>query len=279
MDRDVEEMLLVDIPDTVLKSIMESIAHYTIGFLRIERGYRGNNLILLGSGTLVTVNGIHAILTAHHVIEVLPDNGELGLVYSARRNYLTITAESLRYLKIDRGPIDAEGPDLGAVILPPSLVADLRAVKSFHNLDLRRMEQLTGPPAVSKGLWIVQGFIAERTIEELDFERRVKTVRFFELSSSGGAYQYATSAYDYFRVPIEYKSHGSIPESYGGTSGGGLWHVALMKGRSGGEIAHAVPVLSAFYQEAIDAQRSALKCHGRRSVYEIAYEAIRTTGN
>jgi hypothetical protein len=269
------DLPLWDISHTVLKSIMHRVGDYTVGFLRIEKGQRGKDLILLGSGTLVTVQGIHAILTAHHVVEVLPTDGELGLVYSTV-THATVATDGLRYLKIDRGNLDSEGPDLGAVILPPNIVAMLSGRKSFHNLDRNKTKMLTDPPAIADGLWIVQGFIGTLTREELDFERRVKRVIFLELNCSGlVSRQYVVGDYDYFDYPLEF-SRGSQPRDYGGTSGGGLWQVRLEKGVDG-EIKPAnVPILSsvAFYQGPIESNQSVLKCHGRRSV-AVAYEAIR----
>ena len=257
---------------------MHSVANYTVGFLRIEKGQRGKDLVLLGSGTLVTVNGIHAILTAHHVVEILPTTGELGLVYSETLTHATFATDGLRYLKIDRGKVDSEGPDLGAVLLPPNIVALLSAKKSFHNLDRKRIELLAQPPAIADGLWIVQGFIGTLTKEEFDLEHRIKTVRFFELSSSGIVRnECVIGEHDYFDYPMKFSNRDSQPRDYGGTSGGGLWHVRLEKKGSDGEVTPAiVPILSgvAFYQEAIESDQSMLKCHGRRSVYDVAYEVI-----
>jgi len=272
------DLPLSSVSDAVLESIMHSVANYTVGFLRIEKGQRGKDLSLLGSGTLVTVNGIHAILTAHHVVEILPTSGELGFVYSETLTHATFQTEGLRYIRIDRGKIDSEGPDLGAVILPPNIVSMLSAKKSFHNLDRNRTKLLTQPPAVADGLWIVQGFIGKLTKEEFDSDRRIKTVRFFELSSSGLVRnECVIGKYDYFDYPMKFSSRASQPRDYGGTSGGGLWQVRLEKKSSDGEVKPAnVPILSgvAFYQEAIESDQSMLKCHGRRSVYDVAYEVI-----
>jgi hypothetical protein len=268
------------ISDTVLKSIMHRVGDYTVGFLRIEKEQRGKDLILLGSGTLVTVQGIHAILTAHHVVEVLPADGELGLVYSTV-THATVATDGLRYLKIDRGNRDSEGPDLGAVILPPNIVAMLSGRKSFHNLDRNRTKMLTDPPAIADGLWIVQGFIGKLTKEELDFQRRVKRVIFLELSSSGlVSREYVVGDHDYFDYPLEFSRASSKPRNYGGTSGGGLWQVRLEKKGPNAELTPAnVPILSgvAFCQGPVESNQSALKCHGRRSVYDAAYEAISQT--
>jgi len=273
----VEKLPLSSIPDTVLEAIMRTIANYTVGLLRIENGEHGKNLILVGSGTLITVNGIHAILTAHHVVEALPAIGELGLAYSQRLSYGVISTNGLQYIRIARGTVDSEGPDLGAIILFPPIASSLAANKSFHNLDRSRTMLLSDPPPVGDGMWVVQGFIAERTKEKLDFEQRKKVVRFFELSSSGSVKPYTIGDYDYFEVPIKYSSHRAIPKSYGGTSGGGLWQVRLKRKGSEGEIIpDTVPILSgvAFYQEGIESEQSALRCHGRRSVYGTAYETI-----
>jgi hypothetical protein len=277
MSPKVEELPISSIPDVVLEKAMRIIANYTVGLIRIDDDKHGKNLTLLGSGTLVTANGKHAILTAHHVVEILPTSGDVGLVYSERLTHGVISTDGLRYIKIARGAVDSEGPDLGAVILSPALASGLAALKSFHNLDRNRTMLLTDPPPLTAGLWVVQGFIAERTTEELDFEQHIKTVRFFQLSSSGTVKPYATGEYDYFELPIKYSTRASIPESYGGTSGGGLWQVRLERKASGGEITPAtVPILSgvAFYQDGVECDRSALRCHGRRSAYETAYEAI-----
>lgn len=277
MSRKVEELPISSIPNTVDQACMRALAHYTVGFIRIQSGKHGKDLTLLGSGTLVTANGKHAILTAHHVVEILPTKGVLGLVYSERLSYGTVSTDGLRYLKIARGTVDSEGPDLGAVILTPNIASSLGASKSFHNLDRNRSMMLTEPPAIVAGLWIVQGFIAERTQEELNFEERRKLVRFFELSSSSTARPYTVGDYDYFEVPIKYSVHASIPISYGGASGGGLWQVPLERKRSTGEIVPAiVPLLSgvAFYQDGTEAGLSAIRCHGRRSVYQTVYDII-----
>ena len=199
-------------------------------------------------------------------------------MYSEKLTHATVATDGLRYLKIDRGNLDSEGPDLGAIILPPNIVSMLSATKSFHNLDRNRTKMLTQPPAIADGLWIVQGFIAKFTKEEFDFERRIKTVRFFELSSSGlVSREYVVGKYDYFDYPMKFSDRASQPRDYGGTSGGGLWQVRLEKKSPNRDVEPAVvPDLSgvAFYQGVIEADRSMLKCHGRRSVYEVAYEAI-----
>jgi len=275
----VEDLVIKNIPDSVRRSILYTVANFTVGFLRIEDTPRGKNLALLGSGTLVTVNSIHAILTAHHVLKELPRSGGLGLILSERSAAPTISTDGLRYLAIARGPVDSEGPDLGAVILSSTIASELRAKQSFHNLDIQREGLLNEPPDIKDGLWIVQGFIGERTQEQLGVDGYEKTVAFHELSSSGMVDSgYTVGNHDYFLLRVSYRGGSTMPRDFGGASGGGLWQVRLVKRKSDAEITHKRPILSgvAFYQEPIQSEETAIKCHGRRSVYEVAYEAIRS---
>lgn len=281
MNQKVEDLPLKEIPDAILNSILHAVADYTVGFLRLDDTPRGKNLTLLGSGTLITVNSVDAILTAHHVLTELPRSGPLGLVLSERINAPMISTIGLRYLEIDRGTIDSDGPDLGAVILSPAITSELRAKKSFHNLDVRRDALLTQPSAIEDGLWILQGFVGEWTTEEFGVDGSEKTVGFYELSSSGIVnHDYTVGNHDYFVMPVSYRGRSRVPRNFGGTSGGGLWQVRLVKRKSDGEFTHQTPVLSgvAFYQEPIQQEQSAVKCHGRRSIYQVAYEAIRSAG-
>lgn len=57
-------------------------------------------------------------------------------------------------------------------------------------------------------------------------------------------------------------------------SGGGLWQVPIYKTEQG-VWRHKTPWLSGvvFYQEETQANRGAVKCHGRHSVYKVAYDA------
>jgi len=272
------EISIRDIPDEVLNSILHAVADYTVGFLRVDDTPPDKNLAMLGSGVLVTAGSVYAILTAHHVVKVLPRSGRLGLILSETISAITISTDALRYLEIARGIKDAEGPDLGAVILSPVIAAELRAKKTFHNLDKTRERFLTQLPDVKDGLWILQGFVEEWTKVDLHVDGYAKTFGFYELSSSGIiSASYSIGDHDYFVFPVSYKER-NVPH-FGGTSGGGLWQVPLVKKNPESELTHKTPQLAgvAFYQEPILAERSAVKCHGRRSVYEIAYQAILAT--
>ena len=83
--------------------------------------------------------------------------------------------------------------------------------------------------------------------------------------------------HDYFAFPVEYEQGSSmLPKSFKGMSGGGLWQVPLTRDPRG-QITHEAPLLSGvvFYEEQTQASFN-IKCHGRQSVYQVAYEALRS---
>ena len=74
--------------------------------------------------------------------------------------------------------------------------------------------------------------------------------------------------FDYLDFPAEYDENYEGPESFGGYSGGSLWHI--LANWKDDKIIVKDCILSgvAFWQsELIDSQRI-IKCHGRKSIYQ-----------
>lgn len=141
-------MPLGELPRAVIEAAARDIVQYTIGFVRVTSTPRGQDAVLLGSGTLVSVGSKHAVLTAHHVMSILPRAGRLGVVIESTTQQYTIDVQGLNYIPIERGKTDADGPDLAAVLLAPPIASAIAAKKTFYNLDLRREQMLHSPPAL-----------------------------------------------------------------------------------------------------------------------------------
>ena len=272
------EIPITSIPADVLESISRRLSDYTVGFLRILDTPKGQDAGLLGSGTLVQVGRTYAILTADHVVEILPTDGRLGLILSRDLSQHTLDIQGLYYLRIARGNVDAEGPDLGAIILSPTIAATVGAIKSFYNLTYHRDHMLTEPPDIQEGVWFDNGFVEERTIQEEGRDRYSFIKGFYMLSGAGGPEDQPVERgnFDYISLPVVYGTKSEAPVSFGGMSGGGLWQVQLITGPSG-KIKPKALLLSGvvFYQEKTINERGGIICHGRSSVYQIAYEAIK----
>lgn len=276
----IEEIPLGEIPDTVVGSAMEDIREFSIGFVGLRETRGAKDAVLLGSGTLVSIGEIRAVLTAHHVVSLLPREGRLGLLLSPALHAHTVDTQGLSYLEIDRGTTDSEGPDLGAVILGPSIAGAIEAKKVFYSLDLPRDQMLKNPPHLRDGFWFINGFVDEDTEDHPGRDGYDRIKRFHSLSGAGGPEDAVlVGDHDIHDFPVSYTGRSVAPESFGGMSGGGLWQVPL-KRNDGGEIVHKKPLLSGvvFYQIATTDTECGVKCHGRQSVYRVAYETIRAEG-
>ena len=137
---------LSDVPDALLLSCTKRIWEYTIGFVRVRLEGKTEVADLLGSGVLVRAGKSNAILTADHVLSVLPKSGRLGLILSDKEERTTIDVSGIEAFSIERGKLPELGPDIGAVLLSPPVASSLQARKSFYNLDLRKERMLSNPP-------------------------------------------------------------------------------------------------------------------------------------
>lgn len=276
----VEEIPLGELPEGVIEAASKDLAEYCVGFVRVEDTPRGQDAVLLGSGTLVAIDSVRAVLTAHHVVSILPTIGRLGLILGPTLQQHTVDTQGVTYLKIARGTIDANGPDLGAVVFAPSIAGAIAAKKTFYNLELRREPLLSSAPDLHDGFWFVNGFVAENTVEERGKDGYDLIKGFYNLSGAGGPDEAVLEGeHDYFIFPVSYGERSVAPKSFGGMSGGGLWQVPLTRDAQG-RITHKKPLLSGvvFYQDVITQTSCTVKCHGRQSVYRVAYEAIASTG-
>jgi hypothetical protein len=275
---DFEEIILGELPKEVIESASREVANYSIGFLHLNNPpRRSQDLMLHGSGTLISVGTTYAILTADHVISVLPRSGRLGLILSPTVQQYTIDIQGIAYVRIARGERESEGPDLGAVVLSTPIAAAIIAKKAVYSLDAHRDQALFSPPHIRDGFWFVNGFIDEKTVEEKDKNGYYLVKGFYNWSGAGGPDQVTiVGDHDYFDFPVSYSGRSVAPKSFGGMSGGGLWQVPLKRGAEG-EIVHKSPILSGvvFYQEPTTETYCGVKCHGRLSVYQVAFEALK----
>jgi len=274
---DVEEHPLGDLPEAVIEAAARDVANYSIGFLNVKSPpRRSEDVRLLGSGTLVSVGSTHAILTAHHVLSVLPRSGRLALILSPTAQQHSVDTQGLGYIEIARGRIESDGPDLGAIVLAPSIANSIGAMKSYYRLDSHRDHLLNSPPHIRDGFWFVNGFVHEWTVEEQGKDGWGLAKGFYNMSGAGGPDHAAVDGdHDYFAFPVSYGGRSAAPKSFGGMSGGGLWQVPLARNGEG-QIKYKTPLLSGviFYQEPTTETYCGVKCHGRVSVYKVAFEAI-----
>src|SRR5215510_10144500 len=172
-------ILIKDLPHALVDDVIKDLVQYTIAFLRVNNVANRQQVDLLGSGVLVSIGKTRAILTAHHVVQVLPRTGRMGLLLERTRQPHTIDTQGVAFLEIARGRQDSLGPDLGAVVLAQPIASSIASIKTFYNLDARREQLLHNPPDLRDGFWIAQGFLEERTVITPDPDGRGMTRGFY----------------------------------------------------------------------------------------------------
>ena len=269
MDNSAEQQLKSRIIELLIYSIL-SDSHVT--FLQGE----GSEQQILGSGTLVAIGDAAAILTADHVLAELGD--PVRVLYPSRLDGSPGSPgppRTLQYTEkrtVARGCDGSRGPDLGLLVLPK---CDVPHAKVFHSLTKHADDVLTEPPRNNEGTWVLVGAPASWTGigEPHPGFDSTKEQRVF-IAATVVRDGFERDGFDYFDIDIPVNSAAG-PTSYEGCSGGGLWQVRFAKTASG-EIDVQDFILSgvAFYQ--IGSPPHAVRCHGRRSVYEKAIQAFQS---
>ena len=264
--------------DVLLNDISRTTYDYTIPL--------GLNNVLVGSGTLVNIDATPGILTAAHVITVSGWNNSIGvkqaLVTTLDRHasYLWERMENLDWW-ISK-PVDPEwGPDLAFIRLPTSgrFIEQIKGKKSFWPLTKNPSQRVEDANS-SDVFATVCGFVAEETRDGEPESGFQQVERLQGYSFIGGpTAQHLVNGWDFIDVNGYRTNCTSIPGSFGGVSGGGLWTFGITRRYGDTPGTEQIDVLTlagvAFYELDPSSEKPALRCHGPRSVYEQALDQVR----
>ena len=252
-----------------VQDTVDLLADYSLGLVQSPQ----DDPRLLGSGTLVSIGEIRGILTAEHVLDALPRRGPVGLAMPTRfgpnLGRPKIHMESVTRVRLGRSKNIAEGPDLGLLVLRDRARLAIPSTKTFYNLSKRRERVLKNPASIEVGIWALAGAAGEWTMDgtaEAGFGR----VRDFR---GGPAFclvdrELTVGEFDYLEFTADYGGSSQSPHSFGGFSGGGLWH--LFYERTSDQIIVNDFILSgvAFWQSDLRDSKRVVRSHGRRSIYQ-----------
>jgi hypothetical protein len=261
-----------------------ALLDFTVGFVKaIEKVKLGSekeiDAVLAGSGVLVTGHDRYAILTAEHVLKTLPESGPVGLILlsgAARKDHqFTLEMEHTQKITVGRGRYEEKGPDLGLIILPSNKVSDLKVWKTFYNLSKRKRRMLKQKPAHRLGPWIMCGLIGEMTQELTPLQGMFKRFGFRGLCGPVTVPRSRRERrFDYFTTELNCGCPHGLPESFGGYSGSGVWHLLLSEHDGHWGVREVTLGGIAYYESAIKNGKRFIECHGPRSIYELAEEAL-----
>jgi len=274
-DRDF--FLTSELPERFLQRAAHMLHSYSTGLVKITfREGEGEHGQLIGSGTFVSVGDCSGILTVQHVVELIDEPREIGLILIEGAHRPTIDRQHVEILEIAKPRVKGEGPDLAFIRLPDQKAREVAHYKHFYNLDFDRDEMLRNPPERHATVWFVCG-IPDEWKSELSSEAGFMQVKSFygECGAGGANRVYTKDGYDYVDSWVEYTEESRLPSTFGGISGGGLWQV-LYSGGPPDEVEPMRYILAGvpFAQSPIENGLRSIICHGWRSVYSQAYSAI-----
>jgi hypothetical protein len=260
------------------KEFCADCTDFMVGFARRAPQTRDEkgvvNAELAGSGTLVTAGGIRAILTAAHVLSILPDDDSIGLILPTRhssgqvRHLTTIDMRIAQKITIARGSDDAQGPDLGLLLLSDIDWSRFPSGKIFFNLSKRQENMMTQAHGVLRGVWCICGMVDEWTKQpsQANPGNPGTFAGLFMPTIVTG--ERDDGMFDYISVQAANNSSYQGPQSFGGCSGGGLWQgIVYETGEKSLEIRETLLSGVAFYQSWRENGRNTITCHGRKSIY------------
>jgi hypothetical protein len=262
----------------------------TVGFVRADKvresekpGPEDFVAGLGGSGTLVSVAGVRAILTADHVLSGDQEHPKLpegfGLIVLPRlgQQCHQMVVEGARRIHIARGTEPSKGPDLALVVLSPVDVAKLEAMgKVFYNLSKRCDRMLNDPPMLNESsALILCGMVGEWTKPVRPYRGFEGAIRFNGLCGPVVfAGQREEGGFDYLSVEVRYDHAYDGPKSFGGCSGGGLWQ-AILKNKDRAIVVEELLLTGVpFYESGNEDGRGIIECHGRMSICKAVVEAL-----
>ncbi|MFY9830667.1 MAG: hypothetical protein WCD75_02625 [Rhodoplanes sp.] len=261
--------------------ISRATANFTVGFVRLSIREGVEDAESAGSGSLISVGPIKGILTAAHVLEHLPDQGDVGLVWyigpPPRFRRPTINMQQTQKLLVGGEASGPSGPDLGFLRLPPQSVAMLEAVLSFYNLSKRRDDVLANKAPAPSSVDAIVGMISQLT-EDVDAEQRqVRLKRFTAIFGPGtsGAMVEANSN-DTFDFEVTPDSDFEVPSSFGGASGGAVWRFYVSENEGAASVVDSRLVGVPFFETPRDG-KMIISCQGPKSIYGTLVDEIKKT--
>lgn len=270
---------LSHLPMPLVERIANTLHSFTTVLVKLQHDRAGNAKppLQIGSGTFVSIGNVYGILTAQHVAKELDSDCALGLALLKSEHIHIIEWQYLDIIHVASAAIPAEGPDLAFIVLPIPSVSAIRAVKSFYNLLADRERILSSLFALDWGIWFLCGAPGVNTAKESSALGYEGVFDFGGMCYAAGAdREFEKEGYDYIELEVEYKDGADLPSTFGGMSGGGLWQVPLRQ-NEGGALEPSDLLLSGviFYESPIENQRRFIRCHGRRSIYEQVYGAVK----
>jgi hypothetical protein len=242
-----------------------NLGPYTIGFAKED----GDRVQLFGSGTLVSVGKIEGILTAAHVSKTIKKLPGITLIqFAGRRGENQKRGIELQFTtSIEIGTaLDNElGPDIAFIRLSFATASALKAKSSFANFQKHKASVFAEPPTNTVRTVDAVAGVVEEWQEYSQNDRQPRTTTIIGLTTAGTSQQVESIGnMDRLELAPLPSTNPTLPETYGGVSGGGLWR-SFRNGKDESIELQLIGV--AFYESAAVNRSRMIICHGPKSIY------------
>jgi hypothetical protein len=221
-------------PEDVADAVLDKVKHFTIGFARA-----GETPAAKGTGVLIKHGEMHGILTCAHVDKQLRQSKQpVGLVRFNRglaQQSGTLNMDEILSYAAGEEPWTKGGDDISFIHLPPHLIGNI--AKDCVFLDAEKNFSKSEPDDRSSLIQVhsVFGLVEQFTGTTTRQSGRATTLLRGVLTSG------ALRDFDALTATLECFEENlpELPDSFGGTSGGGLWRLYVHKRNDGSfEAAH-----------------------------------------
>ncbi len=196
----------------------------------------GSEWIQIGSGTLIFYGGLAGVLTAGHVVDELRKAQRIGFNVSHRTHCLNCPSEIVSFASNYKKESGQDLPDLGFLTLPRQVVTQIEVKeKAFYNLKKRGSRPVEAVEHLHDGAWAIWGSPGELT----RFEPARLPDGKLEVHQCQTSFCTLQAVDDYpecdaLSTTVDFSNcYGDLPQSFGGYSGGGVWHVAISQDNDG----------------------------------------------
>jgi hypothetical protein len=240
---------------------INSVRHYMVGFIAIPNT-RSEFPWPCGCATLVTANGAYYFLTAAHVWKELQKFKLVGvtLVENLDQRF-AIETQHLIATGPPKPTKEQDGPDIVLLKIPNVKLGEIKARKSFYPLE--PVVKKLGVSVASIEIPILLGAPGEAAalLKPDTLDMVIQAI--IPISTPR---KFTKGRYDYLDLKGFFGAH-AYPTSYGGFSGGPLWHVHVYLDPTTGERKERRHLAGmAFYEFPQKRKYRVIRCHGSKSV-------------
>lgn len=250
-----------------------AVASFTVGFVKLSVRDGVEHADCAGSGTLVSIGSVRGVLTAAHVLEYLPDKGQVGIVEFLNETIhyrkRVIDMAGAKKIKIGGEDYAADGRDVGFLRLPEESVSWFNGLNSFYNLKKHRDDVTENQPPAPHHMHAVVGLVHERA-KDLPADRPGERRAGFEAVFSDGNIVGTERKNEFDLIEFAPKKYPdtNLPGDFEGTSGGALWRIFFDVDQDQAKVVASrlwgVPFVQTFPS---NGKPHTLTCHAMAAVY------------